>query len=823
MKAAAAVGVPLLGASPVLLSQADQADHAVRASTVHAPHLHVYAQDQPVLVWDGADAQCAGAGMSRAVLSVADGACYAGVQQQGASMTASPSHRRPSSRAHAVAASTQQQQMLPFSTSQQISWEELEELPLPAKQEILSLRAVVTANKQQQRALQKQLQQVEQHLTVQEQELAASAAQISVLQAEHSAVVSELQGFRSSSTAADGQTAEVAADCSKSSGICADQLRSTYTAQILQLTKAAAAASSAAALQIATLQAQLDCSQQSAADAVSSLEMRLAKVSASKAKMQLQFDNHIAACDVELFDSQKQASQLRDDLQEALAALQESQQQTASEQAAQVKMQEALADVTAAQQRQACKLQESSSQLEKLTADLAACAADLAAAQAHAADLTQQLQDSSSCARSAAADKEAAAARVAELQAEVAGLKAGYGPVLLGLEIELAAERANAQQQVAQLKQCMADAEAAISSQAQQLQQQLHNTEASCADASTRSDGLQADLISMQHQHNTLLAQLEFAKAAAAAQAAQFEGSIQALQRQLTTVQAAADTAGQESTAAAGNVAALAQQLDSAQARTEQLQAQLEASVSDSKAHIATLEDQINSLKQQQFAEAAASVQQLEALCTSRKQQLEEAQARLQAERAAAQVQLNALSAELDGVRSTHMTFVAQLETELAAERSFSRRQASEVKEQLDQAHGQLSSLQQQLQHLQAEKQALEAAHAAMLQANIRQQRQQVTFDELKALRQQVAEVQAQHDEVQQRCSNLEAELAAANAEEAEEVAVLQQALDKQRAEMAVQVCVIVHAVGCWQRQDVFLAYAARQRCWYAAQCLLKA
>jgi hypothetical protein len=130
---------------------------------------------------------------------------------------------------------------------------------------------------------------------------------------------------------------------------------------------------------------------------------------------------------------------------------------------------------------------------------------------------------------------------------------------------------------------------------------------------------MQADLVSIQHQDNALLAQLEYAKAAAAAaQAAQFEGSMQALQKQLTTAQAAADTAGQEGTAAAGHAAALAQQTDSAQARTEQLQAQLEASVSDSGARIAAqLEVQLNSLKPQQLAEAAASGQQLEAPCTS--------------------------------------------------------------------------------------------------------------------------------------------------------------------------------------------------------------
>jgi hypothetical protein len=129
---------------------------------------------------------------------------------------------------------------------------------------------------------------------------------------------------------------------------------------------------------------------------------------------------------------------------------------------------------------------------------------------------------------------------------------------------------------------------------------------------------MQADLVSIQHQENALLAQLEYAKAAAAAQASQFAGSMQALQKQLTTAQAAADTAGQEGTAAAGDAAALAQQMDSAQARTEQLQAQLEASVSDSGARIAAqLEVQINSLKPQQLAEAAASGQQLEAPCTS--------------------------------------------------------------------------------------------------------------------------------------------------------------------------------------------------------------
>jgi chromosome segregation ATPase len=179
-----------------------------------------------------------------------------------------------------------------------------------------------------------------------------------------------------------------------------------------------------------------------------------------------------------------------------------------------------------------------------------------------------------------------------------------------------AVERANAG--CTQLKQCMADAEAAISSEVQQLQRQLQDTQASRADASTMYDSLQADLVSMKHQDNALLAQLHFAKAAAAAQAAQSEGNMQALQKQLTAAQAAADTAGQEGTAAAGDAAAVAQQMNSAQARTEQLQAQLEASVSDCRARVvAQLEVQVNSLKPQQLAEAAASEQQREAPCTS--------------------------------------------------------------------------------------------------------------------------------------------------------------------------------------------------------------
>jgi hypothetical protein len=64
---------------------------------------------------------------------------------------------------------------------------------------------LLVANKQQQRTLQKQLQQVEQHLTGNEQELAASAAQSSVLQAEHSAIVSELQGYNRPSLSADNK------------------------------------------------------------------------------------------------------------------------------------------------------------------------------------------------------------------------------------------------------------------------------------------------------------------------------------------------------------------------------------------------------------------------------------------------------------------------------------------------------------------------------------------------------------------------------------------------------------------------------------------
>lgn len=729
MQSAAAAGVPLLGPGPVVLP------HAATVAAdgdylTYTPFLHVHAQGEPVLAWAGPEAAQAGsiicAAVSSTVAAGPDGSLTVGMQQQAAP---SPGRRRPASSIPAA---------LPFSTSQQISWEELEELPLQAKQEILSLRSVVTANKQQQRALHKQLQQVEQHLAQKEQELAESAAQHIVLQAEAAAALSALQACKGNTAAADSHAAQAAPDCSvRSGGVSADQLHSTFAAQIAHLTKEAAAASSAAALQVAALQAQLDSSQQSAADAVSMLEMRLSKVTASKARVQLQFENDIAARDAELAESHRQAAQLQASLQEAIEALQETQQQVAAEQAAQLQLQDALAAAADAREQLAQELQDST------------C---LAAAQQAAA----------------AADSVAAAARIAELQAEVSGLKAGYGPVLLGLEVELATERANAHQLVAALKQRFADAESGIHSQMQRLQQQLHEAEASCAAASTRSDCLQGDLAAMQQKQNTLLAQLEFAKAASAAQVSQLEASMRALEQQLAQTQAAAEEAGASDAAAA----AAAQQLDGSQARVEQLQAQLEAGRTEARERISSLEQQIDQLKQQQLAEAAAAGHQLEMLCSTNKQQLDNAHATLESERAAAQQRLETLAAELESVHSGYTAFVAQLESELAAERSFSRRQVSEVKEQLLAAHAELGTLQQQLQQLEADK-------AALLQANSEQQ--QAAAEELAAVR-------AQEEEAEQRCRYLEAELAAATAEEAEEVAVLRQTLEKQRGEMAAQV-----------------------------------
>jgi chromosome segregation ATPase len=666
--------------------------------------------------------------------------------------------------------------VVPFSTSQQISWEELEELPLPAKQEILSLRAAVAANSQQQRMLEKQLQQIDRQLAAKEQELAASAASNSVLRAEHAAALAELHSLQGA-VASTGVT-DASADCSRSNGISADQLRSAFAAQIAHLTKDAAAASSAASVTITALQALLEAAQQSAADAVASLEMRLAKVTASKARVQLQLEDDIAARDAELADSKQQAVILQHSLHEALAELQESQQQAALHEGTAAQLQEALAAASAAKEQQADELQATRSRLEQLEAELSARAADLACVTAHAASVGQQLQQHCSAKAelqaAAAADSQAAAARISELTAELSGLKAGYGPVLLGLESELAIERTNAHQQVAQLKQRLGEAEAAINVQMQLMQQQLRDAEASCAAACARSGSLQEDLQAMQRQQQVLAAELEFTKAASAAEVAQVQGAMRNVQELL-----------QARTAAEG---------DSVSPRkdAEGLQTQLEASLAQSQQRIAGLEQQINELKQQQLAAASAGQQQLEALCSASKQQVAEAQSRLDSERAAAQEQLAALSSELEGVRAGYTMFVSQLETELAAERSLNRRQAAEVKEQLDQAQAQLMQLQQQLQQLEAQKQALESDHAALQQASSLQQ--QAAAEELSSLRQQVQQVQQQEAEALERCTHLEAELAAATEEEAAEVAALREVLEQQRTEMSAQVRVLLSA-----------------------------
>jgi hypothetical protein len=778
VQSAVAAGASLLGPSAVPVASASQADIHVWDATDHAPHLHLYAHDQPVLFLSGPETTGTAA---RSHVSLARGSAApwagAGMLQQEAPTHHSP--RKAGSRAQPSSALVEA-----FSTSQQITWEELEELPLAAKQEILSLRAAAAANRQQQRALQKQLQQVEQQLGVKDQELAASAAQATIWQAEHAAALAELQNL--SQAAAGGSCSSEAADCNKANGVSADQLRSTYAAQIAHLTKEAAAASCAATLQIAALQAQLEAQQQSAADAVASLEMRLAKTAASKAKVDLRYASDIAARDAQLADSQDQEVQLQHALQEAMLALEDSQQELLAGQAVQEQLQQELDAAHAAKEQQAAALQAYSSRVAALEAELSAAAADLAAAKELTSKLEQQVQDSNSQTKqiqaSAALDSTQALARVAELTAELDGLKTGYVPLLQGLELELASERTKAQQQVAELQQRWVDAEAGINTQMHLLQQQLQDARTSCAAAAAQSDSLQQQLDAMQQQQQAVVAELKLTKEASAAQVAQFKLTMQNLHQRMQQAKTAAFGTTQTDTRSAVDAATESLQLDGIQQPAESLQTQqLQPTLPDDPHHVASPEVEFANL----LAEAAAAGQQLEALCSSSRQQVEDAHAKLEAERSAAQGRLAALTAELQGVRTGYTTFVAQLETELAAERSFSRRQVSEVKEQLDQAQAQLAELQQHLQQLETDKAALEADHATLLDASSTQQ--QATADELSGLRQQVQLVKQQEAAALERCTYLEAELAAATAEAAEEAALRQQ-LERQRTNLLAQV-----------------------------------
>lgn len=786
-QAAVAAGAVLVGAPVVHVPQADKELWMIPSST---PHLHNTALDQPVLTLEKAHACLeadAGAGSRAAAKSKGS------LLQAAEGGSASAKHGSLGGPTAAEGSSTAgHRSVLPFSTSQQISWEELEELPLPAKQEILSLRAVVAANKQQQRALQKHLQHVEEQLGAKEQALAASASQIALLEAEFKAAVTELQGFKGA--APHSSAGEAAAAAEKPYSISVDTLRKTFAAQVAHLNKEAAAASSAAALQLVALQAQLDAQQQVAADAVGSLEMRLSKMAASKAKMQLQLEDSIFSRDAATADSQQHAAELQAKLQEALAALQESQEQLQAEQTAQQQLQEAvevaLHAAAAGNEQHSDELLATSGQLAEVAAELAACAAELAASKAHASDLEQQLQASTAQLDAVQADHAAesskAAAQIADLMAEVAGLKAGYRPVLLGMEAELAVERNNAHHQVAQLKQHLAEAEAAITSQMQQLQQQLNEADASCAAASSRSETLTQQLEAMQQQQGTLVAELESVRGESAHQVAQLEASMRSLQAELQQARAPEAGALTADAEAAGSAGVLACQFTATQAQADQLQSQLGDSLAAATEHITDLEQQICDLRKQQATEAAAAGEQLAALCASSKQQVEDAQAQLKVEKAAAKEQLAALSAELEGVRSGYTTFVAQLEQELAAERSMARRQVAEVQEELQQAQVELDQVQKQLQVLETEKAALVAEHAAQQAASTAQQ--QSAAQELSSLQDQLLQTKQHEAEALQRCRYLEAELAAATADETAEVTALRDVLEKQRSEMAAQV-----------------------------------
>eukprot|EP00775_Hariotina_reticulata_P005019 gene5019-5260_t len=374
-----------------------------------------------------------------------------------------------------------------FHTNQRITWDELEELPLLARQEILSLRAAVANNTHVQLALQKQVHELQQLLAAKELDLARASATNMQLTSELQAAVAAT-GADSSVQPASAGGSERAAEESVASH--PERLRSTYGLHIRQLAEAAAVARSEAGQQVSALQVQLAAHQAAATAKVTELEWRLAKLGVSKAAVQERLQSNIAQLEVQLAAAQHGAVQLHEtaackdkQLQDLQQLLQEAEQEAADVRLVSTTLQaqldkqvshcEAVGAQTQHQLQDACK------QVLELSTELSACKVSLADAEACSVNLRtdaeRALAELSSVQMQAEHDRATAARQLTDLVQELTEVRSGYTNVITNLEAELAVERDNAVIHITESRQQLAAIELELQTQRHTAQQQLQN------------------------------------------------------------------------------------------------------------------------------------------------------------------------------------------------------------------------------------------------------------------------------------------------------------------------------------------------------------
>jgi chromosome segregation ATPase len=435
-----------------------------------------------------------------------------------------------------------------FHTNQHVTWDQLEELPLLARQEILSLRAAVAKNSHVQLALHKEVQELQQQLAAKELDLAAASATNMQLTAELQAAVAAAGYDRAEQqqlTPADGGADRGSAE----SGVASHQerLRAAYFRHIRQLAEAAAVGRRESAQQVSALQMQLAANQTAAAVQVHELEMRLAKLGLSKASLQERLQLNIAQLEAEVLTAQQGAGQLHEaaackdkQLQEMQQLLQAAQQEVAdlrvASTALQVQLDQQASHHEALKAQYQHQLEDACKQVPDLASELAACKASLADAQACCNNMRIHadgaLAELSSMQLQTEHDRAAATRQLTDLAQELAGVRSGYTSVITNLEAELALERDSAVQHTTESRQQLEAMELELQTQRHTAQQQLETALAalSTAELAARStqDVLQLQCTTRQEKAAALEAELQQCKI----ERSRLQGSYDLLQHQ---------------------------------------------------------------------------------------------------------------------------------------------------------------------------------------------------------------------------------------------------------------------------------------------------
>lgn len=533
-----------------------------------------------------------------------------------------------------------------------LSWQELEDLPLPVRQEVLMLRKQVRSNHHTQRSLQQQLATLTGTLSNRDKELAESAGHIAALEAELACLRAEHRQLNGILIDEDVVGA--------GSGLQGkDHSSKVYLAHISKLTKDAASDRTQYAVHLSQLQAALDALQSSSAQHVAELESRLAGMVIAKGKSHMKFQSVVADLQAQLKASSDKVCELEADAEVSAGTMnqltdrlaeaedrnrhQQSAIQELSEELDELRrllvqqnadyelLESELASARVSASTQASELQAHVQQLqgravskevqqqpdmiEQLQSEVKQLSTALQRLQDESAQPIHELEQQLSAAqdelltwstRAAALEadnqllqqqlkstvqgKAAAVQDITALTEELNGLRQGYDPFIATLEDELAAARAESARHVAQLEQDLELTRAGSTALESKVTALL-------SELQTRSLQLESDKDAAAAREADLQHQLAANAAAVGTLEAQVKELQAAKQKLLDHVQLAEQQSAQQASALEAGLQQLHEQQQAAILECKELQDRLTAQSTESAARIADLEGQVSRLQ----------------------------------------------------------------------------------------------------------------------------------------------------------------------------------------------------------------------------------